>query len=349
MNLRHERIVSFIGAGQIFDKTLAQNVSFSVGEYMSGGSIDRRLWDTPYHSITWDEKLVWAADICEGMRYIHSRGYTHRDLKSQNVLYDKESGRAKVADFGVSRAVDEDSATDVAMDQDLSAASPAGESLMTAFDVGTPEYLAPELCTNQVHVWERRKYVPKDVRDPTHKEAMASFQKFHGQRQQISYSGQQVDIYAFAIIMWEFISHQPPHRGMNQNETIESVHRGERPRVPSEHEAYAPDGWKALMIAAWDQDPDKRPAFSAIEASVVEMRSRQTRDSSNDSWTMVGHGDAEGLRRSDTARRQTTGGTIWGVFNSVQSAITLSPRHKAQDDWRRRRSLQEPLLEGVEL
>ena len=39
----------------------------------------------------------------EAMAYIHAQGFAHRDLKSQNILYHKASGRAKVADFGLAR------------------------------------------------------------------------------------------------------------------------------------------------------------------------------------------------------------------------------------------------------
>jgi len=32
----------------------------------------------------------------QGMAFVHSLGFAHRDLKSQNVLYDIETSRAKV-------------------------------------------------------------------------------------------------------------------------------------------------------------------------------------------------------------------------------------------------------------
>jgi len=103
MSLQHERLVKFIGAGHMFDEKNEGNVLFSVVEFMSGGALHSRLWGEPLDSVTWQERIRWASDAAEGLLYIHANGFTHRDIKSQNILYCKESGRAKVADFGTSR------------------------------------------------------------------------------------------------------------------------------------------------------------------------------------------------------------------------------------------------------
>lgn len=47
------------------------------------------------------ETLEVAIDIAAGLSHLHPT-IVHRDLKPQNVLLDKE-GRAKIADFGLSR------------------------------------------------------------------------------------------------------------------------------------------------------------------------------------------------------------------------------------------------------
>ena len=46
-----------------------------------------------YGAINWYEVLIGAL---QGMAFVHRLGFAHRDLKSQNVLYDIDSGRAKV-------------------------------------------------------------------------------------------------------------------------------------------------------------------------------------------------------------------------------------------------------------
>ena len=56
------------------------------------------------HHKNWSKRIQIAADIAEGMEFLHSRKppLIHRDLKSQNVLLSSD-GRAKIADFGLSR------------------------------------------------------------------------------------------------------------------------------------------------------------------------------------------------------------------------------------------------------
>ncbi len=66
-----------------------------------------------------------ARQILEGLATIHRAGILHRDIKSQNVLIDRD-GRVRVTDFGIAQA---------AVDPGLTSAGLA---------VGTAAYMAPE-------------------------------------------------------------------------------------------------------------------------------------------------------------------------------------------------------------
>jgi serum/glucocorticoid-regulated kinase 2 len=72
----------------------------------------------------------YAAQILQGLAYLHSMNIMYRDLKPENILLD-EKGNACLADFGISKILD------------------PKESAMSF--VGTPEYVAPEIVLQKGH------------------------------------------------------------------------------------------------------------------------------------------------------------------------------------------------------
>jgi serine/threonine protein kinase len=70
-----------------------QHLFSHLAEYMSGGSLydyvhkQRNVFDLP-------TLLKFACDICRGMCYLHQRGIVHRDLKTANLLMDKDNVRS---------------------------------------------------------------------------------------------------------------------------------------------------------------------------------------------------------------------------------------------------------------
>src|SRR4051812_12872492 len=99
-------------------------VWYFVMRYVRGVSLaDRLRIEGPLRAADAQRILVELADALENA---HQHGVVHRDIKPANVLLDEESGRAVLADFGISK---------------LEGANTLTESGMV---IGTPSYMSPE-------------------------------------------------------------------------------------------------------------------------------------------------------------------------------------------------------------
>jgi eukaryotic-like serine/threonine-protein kinase len=117
--LVHPNIVQVFDSGQ--DETTGQY--FIVMEYIEGQSCAEILRDDGWVEV--DEAIAIIDQACEGLNYAHRHGVVHRDVKPGNLLRARE-GEVKLADFGIAKATEQSSITQV------------GSVL------GTAAYLAPE-------------------------------------------------------------------------------------------------------------------------------------------------------------------------------------------------------------
>jgi eukaryotic-like serine/threonine-protein kinase len=117
--LVHPNIVQVFDSGQ--DESTGQY--FIVMEYIQGQSCAEILRDDGWLDV--DEAISIIDQACEGLHYAHRHGVVHRDVKPGNLLRARE-GEVKLADFGIAKATEQSSITQV------------GSVL------GTAAYLAPE-------------------------------------------------------------------------------------------------------------------------------------------------------------------------------------------------------------
>jgi eukaryotic-like serine/threonine-protein kinase len=110
---------------QIFDSGLDQQSGrhFMVMEYIEGKSCAEILRDDGWVPV--DEAVAIVEQACAGLHYAHRHGVVHRDVKPGNLLRSR-TGEVKLADFGIAKATEQSSITQV------------GSVL------GTAAYLAPE-------------------------------------------------------------------------------------------------------------------------------------------------------------------------------------------------------------
>ncbi len=100
-------------------------------------------------SLSWNlhplcgDKIGIVKQICEGVKFLHSRGVLHRDLKPSNILI-SESGIIKIADFGFAKVID-------SCDPSFSVFSEQQQ------DIGTRGWRAPEVIRSKKPQHEQRK------------------------------------------------------------------------------------------------------------------------------------------------------------------------------------------------
>jgi hypothetical protein len=83
------------------------------------------------------EIVRMVKDVAHALAYAHGRGVVHRDIKPDNVMLERATGRALVLDFGISRSMTQ-------------AAAPSSNLTRVGEVVGTPEYMSPEQASGDV-------------------------------------------------------------------------------------------------------------------------------------------------------------------------------------------------------
>ena len=76
---------------------------------------------------------------------------------------------------------------------------------------------------------------------------------------------QKIDVYAFAICMYETTTRQPAWNGHDQYEILQLVINNQRPEIPGDVlQLYEKSGWISIIQDCWDREPEKRPSFESL-------------------------------------------------------------------------------------
>ena len=185
-------------------------------------SLGGELFTLLRKQVCFDEPTArfYAANVCAAFEYLHDRKIVYRDLKPENLLLD-ELGYLKVVDFGFAKVL-----TD-----------------RTWTLCGTPDYLAPEIITNQGH-------------------------------------GLSVDWWTFGVLLYELLVGEPPFVADDPMETYQNIQRGEV-EYPPTMAASPADLISRLLIRAserlgnlrrGDRDVGDHAFFSSVDFNALEAR-----------------------------------------------------------------------------
>ncbi|CAI2359201.1 unnamed protein product [Moneuplotes crassus] len=120
-SLSHINITKILDSGisELKTSSKSKEVYFIALELAHGGE----LFDFLMLTEPFTEKVArfFFHQLIEGLEHMHSKGYSHRDIKAENILFDKDFN-LKIADFGTSSNI-----------------------LMNKTTVGTKNFMAPEV------------------------------------------------------------------------------------------------------------------------------------------------------------------------------------------------------------
>ena len=116
-NIRHKNVCGMFDLGE------SLRAHFITMEYVRGEDLKSFIHRSGQLAVGTAIRI--AKQICEGLSEAHKLGVVHRDLKSNNIMIDKE-GNVRIMDFGIARSLEGKGIT--------------GAGVM----IGTPEYMSPE-------------------------------------------------------------------------------------------------------------------------------------------------------------------------------------------------------------
>jgi len=121
--LKLAREISHRNICRMYDLNEEDGIYFITMEYVPGENLKSFIQRSGLLSI--GKTINIAKQICDGLAEAHRQRVIHRDLKSSNIMIDKQ-GNTRIMDFGIARSLGTNDITDMGL------------------RIGTPEYMSPE-------------------------------------------------------------------------------------------------------------------------------------------------------------------------------------------------------------
>ena len=216
-SLRHSGIVRY------HDHFVDDSYLCIVQDYCNGGDlgieIKRRAKSADHFGES--EVLDLFVQVAEALDYVHGHRVLHRDLKTHNLFLDG-AGNVLLGDFGIAKQLD-------------------GSAAATC--VGTPYYLAPEMCRGERYAYKS-------------------------------------DVWALGCILHELCCLRPTWKGQNILDVVYQIVEQHAPPLPPQYSGELTALVNALLTKSTAQRPSLHQVFNmSIVRRALERRRRKERGS----------------------------------------------------------------------
>ena len=174
----------------LFDYFTEAGYRYMVEELVDGTALDALI--KRQTSLPVPIAMLVMQDACYALKYAHSKGIVHRDIKPGNILLSKR-GEIKLADFGIASDHAEGGAAGAGGAAKLAESSTTvtgGDLTQSGVALGTPAYMPPEQFEDSARVDHR------------------------------------ADIYALGIMLYEMVTGTKPYPGSMSLDTLKVIKKG---------------------------------------------------------------------------------------------------------------------------
>ena len=173
----------------LFDYFTEAGYRYMVEELVDGIALDALI--KRQTSLPVPLAMLLMQDACYALKYAHSKGIVHRDIKPGNILLSKR-GEIKLADFGIASDHAEGGSGNVALKNlaESAATVTTGDLTQSGVALGTPAYMPPEQFEDSARVDHR------------------------------------ADIYALGIMLYEMVTGSKPYPGSMSLDTLKVIKKG---------------------------------------------------------------------------------------------------------------------------